>query len=298
MKHIKRFNEVDDINEGMKEWIISGALALASIGGVRGQNLDKGREYSTTQSKSDISIKLDFDNEFRSGNYKHSKIDADSIKKKLSDIAKFVKNNAKKDIIINIKSSESQVPNVDIETGKRLPQGALADRRAMNTKELIDDFMKALIDSGEYKGNYRIDTTTKIGITSYKQGVDDRYDTKYTQEQSVGVNVSATKEIITKSEDFAAYAKGKERIFMNGHGIGDISYKTKSTTTIRNTGDVYGSDVLFRTLSSERVFAETGKMHNGKTYLIPSNWWNQATTSNSITPAQFEYIKANFETSH
>lgn len=297
MKHIKKFNEIETTNEGLKEWIISGAIALSSVGANAQKTFDtpKGKEYSIITTKSDSLIKLDFDKEFKSGDFKHSRINADSIKQKLSDIAKFVKNNSKKDITIKIDASESQVPNIDIETGKRLPKGALADKRANNTKELIDDFMKALVDSGDFKGTYKIDTTKKIGDTKYVPGVDNKDDSKYTQEQSVGVSVIAKKENTTTYDEYAAYAHDRERIFIGGKAVGDIFYKTKSSTNIRDNGVVANADVLLRTLTPERVFAETHKMYDGNIYLIPSSWWANVGTSSHISQEKLDYIKKNFK---
>ncbi len=302
MKHIKRFDEIKNIDlleiekvdEGLKEWIISGALALALHGGAKSQtsfNQPASKDYSLSQKRADSIIKINFGNEFGSGIYKQDKSNAESIKQKLAEIAKFIKDNSKKHIVIHVNSSESLVPNVDIETGKRLPQGALANRRAESAKGLITDFMDALTSKGEFTGTYKIDTTTKIGTTPFKQGVDDKNDNKYTKEQSIEVTVSTEKEIESKADEFAVYAKMGERIFKqsNKHALGDIYYKTRSTANIKDAGnlDTGKENVLLKTLG------ENGK-YDGKVYLIPSDWWNQSHNYNVLSDSDMSYIESHF----
>lgn len=310
MKHIKNFNEneevkiqltrvSDDINnsdqvdEGVKEWILSGALALASAGGLKAQkattiNLPKNQEYVSQETKSDTTLSINFGSEFESGTYRFSKDKAKETEVKLNQITDFVKKFNGSNITISIEGSESQVPNIDRETGKRLPKGGLSKMRVAETQDLINSHLDSLVGKGIFKGKY--DTTTKIGPTTYKLGENPGQE-KFTKEQYVKVTIKASGKSEQKVDKFAAYSQMGDRVFnSNKHAIGDIYFKTRETKDVKDAGntDTGHEDVLLKTID---------KMGNydGHTYLIPSAWWNKTHNYNTLSDDLISYIKTNFE---
>lgn len=311
MRHIKNFNEnketkiqlnrvsddikdIDKVDEGVKEWILSGALALASVGGgLKAQkasvaNLPKSQEYVSKSVKSDTVLSVNFGSEFESGTYRFSKDKAKETEYKLNQITDFVKKFNGSNITITIEGSESQVPNIDKETGKRLPKGGLSKMRVAETQDLIDSHLDSLIGKGIFKGKY--DTTTRIGPSTYKLGEDPSQD-KFTKEQYVKVTVKVSGKEDQKVNNFSAYSKMTERIFReNKHAFGDIYAKTRETKDIKDAGntDTGHEDVLLKTLD------EMGK-YDGHTYLIPSEWWNKVRNYDVLSDDLINHIKSNFE---
>lgn len=313
MKYLKNFNEINNtdvekVDEGVKEWILAGALALASAGGVKAQrgnvlNQPSSQEYVSQTKKIDTTMTIDFGGEFESGTYKFDKSKAKETQTKLAKISDFVKKYKNSNIKITIEGSESLVPNVDKETGRRLPKGGLSKMRVDETKDLINSYMDSLLGKGMFKGTY--DTLTKIGTTPYKYGESPSQE-KFKKEQYVKVTLSVSGHREESVDKYAAYSKMGERIFLGYKAIGDIFYRTRATTDIEDAGtvDTGHEDVLLRTLTPEMEFAETKKEYDGKKYLIPYEWWNGApgkdgvkrqTITNAITQSDFEYIKKNFE---
>ena len=309
--HIKKFNELNNerIDEGVKELIIAGALALASSGGAKAQRSNVtnqptiNREYTTTQSKStDTSITVDFGSEFESGSYLFNQSKSKETEKKLARIADFIKSHKNLNIKIIIEGSESLVPNIDRYTGQRIPRGGLSKMRVEQTKDLIEKYMDSLLEKGLFKGTY--DTLTRLGTATYYRG-EDPSKQKFTREQYVRVTLKASEPTVVKKDEYAAYSKRDERVYIGGKAVGDLFYRSRSTTKKDYQGniDTGHEDVLLRTLSPESVFAETKNPYDGKLYLIPSEWWNgepaedgykRHTITNHITPEDFEYIKKNF----
>ncbi len=302
MKHIKKFNEltrvsndidVEQVDESVKEWILSGALALASAGGLKAQkasvvDLPKNQEYVSKETKSDTTLSVNFGTEFESGTYRFSKDKAKETEAKLNQITSFVKKFNGSNITIEIEGSESQVPNIDRETGKRLPKGGLSKMRVAEVQDLINSHLDSLIGKGIFKGKY--DTTTRIGSTTYTLGENPRQD-KFTKEQYVKVTVKVSGKSEEKKDKFAAYAKIGERVFRdNKHALGDIFVKSRETKNIKDAGnvDTGHEDVLLKTLD------KMGKYDGGR-YLIPFEWWNKNHNYNVLSEDLIKYIKANFE---
>jgi hypothetical protein len=313
MKYLKRFEDLnidvesEKVDEGVKEWILAGALALASSGGLKAQkstilNQPSNQDYVSQSKKIDTTITIDFGNEFESGTYKFDKSKAKETQDKLAKIADFVKKYNGSNIKITIEGSESLVPNIDKETGKRLPKGGLSKLRVDETKDLIDSYMDSLMGKGMFKGTY--DTLTKMGTTPYKYGESPAQD-KFKREQYVKVTLSASGHKEESVNKYAAYSKMGERVFKpnpyggGGKALGDIFYRSRATQNINDPGTINTGyeDILLKTLNDDKEYAKTGKEYDGKMYLIPSAWWNgkRQTTSNYITDSDLEYIKKNFE---
>lgn len=306
----KRFLKFDEfvnesteqqIDEGWKEAILAGALALASIKGSKAQtSTDKellgggrtsNKEYVTNQEKKSDVVVINFGNEFSSGTYKFNKDNSDSLEKKLRDVAEFIKSHQNSDISVRIVAGESQVNNKDIETGKDLPKGALAQRRAEATKSVISDFLSILSDKGVLNGKFKIDTTTEIGKTAYKPGEDVKQD-KFTKEQFVKVTLEAKGNSQSKTADYSSWAKRGERLFVGGHAWGDMYYPTKSSKDIKDPGQLntQQTNVLIKGINDR-----TGEL-TGKQYLVDKDWWNKNVgPSVRLTPANVAYITSHFE---
>lgn len=315
MERIKKFSEfahkpidenVEPVEEGWKEVLIAGALALGSIKG-RGQDRDVAStsprnnvEYSVSKEKNAEMITVDFGTDFMSGRYKLNDEKSEGIEKKLKEIADFVKKHQSSNISITIFSGESLVPNRDVDGGKdstgqykRLPKGGLAKNRASTMQEVVSTFMETLQKNGVMKGKWEINIAQpKIGTAPWKPG-DDPGQEKYTREQFVKIALEAKGETPKENEKFSQYAKDGEGVFSSArHRIGEIYVSTRETKDIRDQGNVEGGhqDLLFKTID------KLGKF-DGKMYLIPWQWWNKErkTTTMELTDADFEYVKTHFE---
>lgn len=307
MKYIKTFEEVNStevekLDEGIKEWIIAGALALASAGGVKSQKLNSIKQPDKEYVSKDTTITVDFGSDFESGTYKFDKSKSEETQYKLAKIAEFAKKFKNSNIKIMIEGSESLVPNVDKETGKRLPKGGLSKMRVIEVKDIIESYMDKLLGKGVFNGSY--DTLTKIGTTPYKYGESPSQE-KFKREQYVKVTLSVVSEK-EGSDKYTIYSETGETVFINKKAIGQIFYKSRESKDVKTTGnvDMQHENVLLRTFTPEIEYAETKKRYDGKIYLIPSDWWNgspgkdgvkRQTTTNHLTDDDLEYIMKNYE---
>lgn len=299
MKYIKKFNEIETpdakVDEGIKEWILAGAIALFS-GNAKSSTIQT-TPTAIEKPGNDTSLTIDFGTEFESGSYRFSKDKAKDAQQKLTQISSFIQKYKNQNIVISIEGSESQVPNIDAETGRRLPKRGLATMRVAEVEDLINSHMKSLSEKGVFKGSF--DTTTKIGSTAYITGENPRQD-KFTREQYVKVTLKVVGNAVsanTKANPFSAYASIDQRVFVNNKAVGDVFAKSRSSRDIKDGGGLNTGyqDILLKELAPENEFAKTKKEYNGKYYLIPSNWWNKIRTTSHITPESFSTIKDNLE---
>lgn len=317
MEKIKKFSEFvstdmgslheldhqEKVDEGWKEILIAGALALAT-GKTKAQDRDiaavkQNIEYSVSKEKKAESVTVDFGTDFLSGRYILSDEKSEGVEVKLKEIADFIKKHQNNDIRITIIAGESQVPNRDVDGGKvngeyrRLPKGGLAKNRANTMKEVVDVFMKTLVDKGVMKGKYVVNVSDPIiGKTPYKPGEDPGQE-KFTKEQFVKIVLEATGETHKETEKFAAYSVLGERIFnSNRHALGDIYVKARETKDIRDAGntDTGHENLLLRTID------KWGK-YDGRKFLIPWQWWNKdrRTTTVVLDDQDWAYVQSHFE---
>ena len=336
MRYIKKFdelyltqismNDTEKVDEGLKEILIAGALSLLSHT-TKSQNFKSSdvnkynKEYALNKDTSNQNvITVNFGNEFKSGEHKFDKNKSDSIESKLKEIAEFVKSQSKNNITIHIDAGESQVPNKDAETGERLPKGGLANMRTQNTKDLIDSFMKSLSERGDFKGGYKIDTTTSIGKTPWKIGEDPKQE-KFTREQYVKVVLTVEKgsnTVNVVNTPFSLYAENGEEIYLKdgsfrdstdakdvknyqpGYLIANIFYPTRKTNDISKSGNLEGGyqNILLKTVkpnvSTSGKKSETG-IYTGS-YIVPWEWWNSNVgPSKYLTPNLIKYIMDHFK---
>lgn len=231
MARISSFEEfrVDRVDESLKDWIIAGALAATSLKS-RGQDVTRPEVVRQTKTRMvDDSIKVDFGSEFQSGRYKFATDSAESMKSKLSRIAEFLVRHQKQNIIIRIDGSESKVPNYDAETGKPLPDKALAKLRVEETRGIIQGMLDKMDRSGMHVG---FDTTVRIGGPEYEKG-DSPRDQKFTDHQYVRVTVSARGAEETQTE---LRLCGYRRDFGGGYGDPSDGFKVASTSQVLDMG--------------------------------------------------------------
>jgi hypothetical protein len=316
MKHLKYYNEIgknERVDEGLKEIIVAGALALMSsqVGKSQQKNLMlKDKEKIEVKNKTtQDTLLVDFDNEFESGAHHFSDEKKRQTEEKLALIGDFIKTHKNNHINIRIEASESRVPNIDVETGTRLPIRGLAIMRATETQELIESFLKDMEEKGLFEGTY--DTATQVGTTRYLKGEDPKQQ-KFKSEQWVRVKLSVGERKKTKEDEYKAFAVFHERIYLrtNPYGgaraIADVFIPARKTEDIKQQGNLplgY-QDVLLKTMNNEYVQMETGQLYDGNLYLVPWEWWNGAaapdgtkrqTLTKVITQEDLDFIKKNYK---
>lgn len=143
--------------------------------------------------------------EFPSGLHSASAVNLESLID-LSTIEEFLKKYKDKNIVIKLKSSESQVPNYDreIEPKKKLNPGDLSRMRYETIQTFMKNWLTGLVSKGvlstmpEFVNTEpQIDTTTPWdtkGLTSSQISALAK-DPKYTKHQFVEIEVDATAEI-------------------------------------------------------------------------------------------------------
>lgn len=155
----------EKINEGLREWIVAGALALS---GFSAKATEKSRDSIVVRQATDTTMKLDFGSEFASGAYKFDISKSDSLKDKMAQIAKFLQKYQENKIQIKIEGSESRVPNKDAATGKRLKEGELAKLRIKETKNLIEELIREIKKEKDLQVS--VDTSSQVGGDTWQFG--------------------------------------------------------------------------------------------------------------------------------
>jgi hypothetical protein len=104
-------------------------------------NLDNQQKKEIINTISTDKLSIDIATDFKSGQWKIDESNKDDITKKLQVLIDFTKKYKKHQISILIESSESKVPNKDVETKKRLKPGELAELRFNSAKKLIENLL-------------------------------------------------------------------------------------------------------------------------------------------------------------
>jgi hypothetical protein len=102
-------------------------------------NKQKTEIVNLLKDKNELSVNIG--NEFNSGQWKLTEDDKKDILEKLQIIKDFSSRYKNHQLKIKIESSESKVPNKDLETGKRLNSGELSELRFNSTKEIIEKIL-------------------------------------------------------------------------------------------------------------------------------------------------------------
>lgn len=189
---------------------------------------DKQVNYQDVNNPSD-SVSVNIGNEFKSAEYKIDQSKYGDIFGKLEPINDFIKNHDGSNMTITIESSESKVPNRDIDTKERLPEGELANRRFETAKKIVEDFF-----SKNDISNVKIQKDVKIGGPKY-QGDDVNQD-KYKDHQYLKITISVdyickTCEETTQLCGFEYDTKGKLGVEANSYIGKEFSFDVENVDT-------------------------------------------------------------------
>jgi len=216
------------VDESLRDWLVAGAIAASSMK-AKGQDVTMPEVVRQSSTRDvDTTLKIDFGSEFQSGRYRFGRDSAESVRAKLAKVADFISSHGRQDILIKIDGSESRVPNVDFETGKHLPDGAIATLRVEETRRLLQDLVK------ETGVNSRVtfDTSVRIGGPVFTPD-DSAGDHKYTDHQYVKVTLRATG--VERTERVLKVCGYKKDL---GGGFGDPKegFKVADTTQTLDLG--------------------------------------------------------------
>lgn len=217
LNYILSVNENNQINEGLvdrikevaekgllkvntiKDLLAKGVLTAGVITTLLSSSPAFAKEYnkldSSDRNKTEKIVKvdtkdtlsIDFSSNFSSGQYILSDNEKQQIKNKLSKVNDFIKNTGKNSFLLTIYSSESQVPS-------KFSEGELAKLRADEAQKVISEFLLT-----NTSAVFKIVIKDTVGSTKFdrveanKIGMKNAVNLKkYTDEQSVGIQLSTT----------------------------------------------------------------------------------------------------------
>lgn len=217
LNYILSVNENNQINEGLvdrikevaekgllkvntiKDLLAKGVLTAGVITTLLSSSPAFAKEYnkldSSDRNKTEKFVKvdtkdtlsIDFSSNFSSGQYILSDNEKQQIKNKLSKVNDFIKNTGKNSFLLTIYSSESQVPS-------KFSEGELAKLRADEAQKVISEFLLT-----NTSAVFKIVIKDTVGSTKFdrveanKIGMKNAVNLKkYTDEQSVGIQLSTT----------------------------------------------------------------------------------------------------------
>jgi hypothetical protein len=314
-----------EIEEGFKNSMMAVAMAASSL---LGANKSHGQSMTNPAATSQSSVKATQQNVlnvpigtlFRSGRYIIGNEKQEEIKAKLVEIGNFVEAHPNTNFQVNIKSSESLVPNKNADsasigsdgTGKPmyapLGKGELANKRNQTATELINTFMDQLKKQGLLKGQVKIDKPEAIiGTSPYKQG-DNPAEDRFSQEQYTNIVITAVAAANSSDSstgiDFSKYSQSNDIMLDNNqHGIAVLLFPTSKSNTVKNNGslDTPYENVVISFLGAESVktgMASTQGQFNfsksqkasGPSFKVPWAWYNQNIKNHTITPQNVKDI--------
>jgi hypothetical protein len=275
-------NQEQQLEEGWKENIMAAAIAASSIfGGVKGQTpitTKPGIEQSISKPGP---LNVDFGAVFPSGRYLIKGSSQADLVKKLEEIGKYISKNPKADYTIEIISSESQVPNYDAEKPGRvkLNTGELAQKRAIVVNAAVKEFTDKLKAENVLQGNVNIKVApVLIGDTEFKQGIDNKDDSKYTKDQFVKLNITATQsstsnKIVSATDDEIILDGSRKAIAVIWYNTRLAKNDETGNLNIDPSKKYYTIKFLKPNTSTSGDIKEKGVYEDG-TYLISAGDWN------------------------
>lgn len=291
------------LEEGWREGLLATIMGVSSLFASGKSKFDNKNTTTNINVNQDVKkdlLTLDISKLFISGQYVVHTNDSTTLKNELVKFGKAIEENPADNFVIQIVSSESQVPNVDNEKssptyGEQLPTGGLALKRAETAKYIISNFVNDLKEKNILKGDINflnpkiltgsvlwpsVDTATGMKRT--------KDDSLYTKDQYIYVNIKIVRrdtatyqEPKDTTNSFPEYAERGEEIYHNQHAYGFIFYPSKKTNNNKSNGNLNTAyqDVLFLRLDKNKVHSLTGSKTQPDTYdaayKIPFQWWNK-----------------------
>lgn len=290
LEELQNYN-TDELEEGWKDILPAAAIAAGTMFGGGAKAQASKAPVQMQQQKSTDQIEVNLGAIFKSGRYKFAKEDKELITEKLKQIQTFINAHPNSNFQIEIISSESQVPNRDIDAGTniKMKTGELAQRRADSSKSMIDKFINNAKNSGQLKGNVNIKTSTMVGKTPFKQG-DNPSDLKFTKEQFTNIIIKALASspaqqpqvkpnIQSKQNDedkFKGYNKINEPFYDDrGHLVGYVWRKNLE----RFGNSKQDTIVNYNVGRQDIIFQMTNDWGEDLgTYYAPMEWFNKLRT--------------------
>jgi hypothetical protein len=291
------------LEEGWRNNAMAAILAVSGLLGKAKAHEPVGSPTISRTISQDI-LMLDISQGFKSGRYVFHDEDKKPIQQELYKFGQELIKNPTADVMIQIISSESQVPNYDNELNAKekikLDTGVLAKYRAKSAQVIFEDFLKDLKNKGIFKGKVTFaEPEIKIGNVAWDPNIEGGKDNpRYTKDQYVKAKIK-----FLPSHSYEAYSDRGEAVYdANKHAYAMIFYPTRQTMDIKKAGTIVSAyeNVLLKKLKREN---ELGKGFRGTknensytdTFVIPWQWWNENVSNNTLTPENIKYIEANFK---
>lgn len=282
--------EKEQIEEASLKSIAAGvAMALAGLFPQKVKAQQAAQKPGIVQTaKASDSLEINMGTLFGSG--KHTITDKAQLERVLSQVANFMAKNPSADYIIDIKSSESKVPNRDAEKAgtPRVAPGFLAHERATAVDNVLSQFIAAAKKTGAFKGDVKINTEELANQGPEWKPGDNTEDPRFKQHQYVNVNIKAVPKSQPGSNVFKDFGHRGEVWHMVNPKTG--SKETKALAFYRSDNAGY-RDVLLRVV--KRNTALTGNIDQQgvytANYLIPWDVWNKTVDpSHELKPSDFD----------
>lgn len=312
------FEGKQPLEEDWKQNILATAIAAASLvnGAKAQQKTPDTSKVSVNQQVQDASMKLDISRIFSSGKYLLGKNEENTVRDELRKLGTEIAKHPASDFTIQIVSSESQVPNNDVEPSsptfrQRLAPGDLAKKRAETVTFMLKTFADQLKKDGVLKGEVNFVApkilTGDVAWPSVDPASKEKrtnMDAAYSKDQFVYVNMNIKKgtsqaNVAPAQDPFSAFADMGESVFFNGKLFGIIFYPTRGSDDVSQAGNknTQTQDVLLRTVKPDTQLS--GKKDEKGVYLrnfvIPANWWNQNVFNKKLSQENVQYIVSHFE---
>lgn len=227
------------------------------------------------QENNNALFTVNFEDQFKSGQYNLNPTLEGDIRNKIEEIANFIKNKKITNYKIQISPGESQVPNQP----PFQEVGSLAKKRG----EVLKAYLTNALDGFLGTTPEIIVSEPKIGKTQWIAGKDNKDDPRFKAEQFVKVSV-----VIDSEKPITRKADYKTPIYLGNVLVGYITDPTVNSKSIEDSGILpFGKkNPIFTEIEKDTVPIKIRAQ-----YEVPWEWWNQLTISNSITPQNLEKIR-------
>jgi hypothetical protein len=288
----------ENLEGGWKNNALAAILTVSNLfGNAKASGTNPEPNVGISKKIVNNSFTLNITNAFASGKYNFHEKEIGVLQSELKKFGFLIEKNPNTNILVEIVSSESQVPNYDNEIGTniKLDVGILAQKRTNTAKFAILKFIEDLKNKNVFRGGLKFtEPVIKIGNVKWdpKLGKDNPV---YTKDQFVKVHIKFVpiKDTIN-TIDFSAYSDRGEVIRLGNNTWGMIFYPTRKSNTDTASGNLNTAyqDVLLKTVKPNTPLRGLKDEKNVylDTYLIPSEWWNKNVSNNTLTPELVKVI--------